>query len=131
MLKSAYNAQRLPFMSRDFVKELALKIYLTAAHGINAGDKIKQRGLPRTIGANDGSDFAGLCGQVDFIQSHQPAEGLAQPSGLQYHRPAQGSVPLCLYLSRNRLKTSLSLTNKPSGMNIITNINMRPYMMIS
>src|SRR4030042_607834 len=115
MLKSAYNAQRRPFMSRDFVKELALKIYLTAAYGVNAGDKIKQRGLPSTIGADDGSDFTGLCGQVDFIQSHQSAECLAQPSGLKYYRPAQGSVPLCLYLSRSRLKTSFSLTNKPSA----------------
>ena len=60
VLEGTGDAQSSPLVGRYVVEPLPSKENVAAGGGIDAGDEVKQRSLPRPIGADDRRDSVGL-----------------------------------------------------------------------
>ena len=83
ILEGARNAHRGDLMRRRMREIAAFKEYLSRSRRVEAADEVEDRGLARTVGANEGEHFAFSYIKADAIDSQHAAETHAQVLGRQ------------------------------------------------
>jgi len=64
-----------------------------AGAGVDAGQRLEQRGLADADGAHDAGDFAGVCDKINAIEDLRSAVVQGQTFGFHHHpRPRQTSI---------------------------------------